>query len=85
MIPLTRLNGSRFAVNSDLIERIDATPDTVLCLVDGTRYVVQESLDEVIAVIREFRSSIVGAAALGPVVSGPTLRVISSSTTSEEG
>jgi hypothetical protein len=47
--------------------------------------VVQESLDEVIAVIREFRSSIVGAAALGPVVSGPTLRVISSSTTSEEG
>lgn len=83
MIALTRLNGSRFAVNSDLIERIDASPDTVLTLVDGTKYVVAEPLDEVIEAIRAFRSSVVANAGLDPVVTrtGP-LRVV---TSSEEG
>ena len=47
MITLTRLSGSVFALNSDLIERVDATPDTVVTLVDGKKYVVTESLDEV--------------------------------------
>ena len=32
-----------FALNSDLIERVDSTPDTVITLVDGTKYVVAES------------------------------------------
>ena len=35
MIIVTRLNGPPFALNPDLIERADATPDTVLTLVDG--------------------------------------------------
>ena len=56
MITLSRLNGASFAVNCDLIERIDASPDTVLTLVDGTRYVVAESLDEVIDRVRAFRA-----------------------------
>ena len=42
MITLTRLNGSAFALNCDLIERVDATPDTVLVMLDGSRYVVAE-------------------------------------------
>ena len=44
MIPLTRLSGSVFAINSDLIERIDSTPDTVITLIGGTKYVVSETL-----------------------------------------
>ena len=44
MITLTRLSGSVFALNSDLIERVDSTPDTVITLVDGTKYVVLEDL-----------------------------------------
>ncbi|MBI1844112.1 MAG: flagellar FlbD family protein, partial [Actinobacteria bacterium] len=36
MIMLTRLNGQAFALNCDLVERIDITPDTVITLVDGT-------------------------------------------------
>jgi flagellar protein FlbD len=36
MILLTRLNGSEVGVNADLIERVEATPDTVLSLIDGT-------------------------------------------------
>ena len=59
MITLTRLNGQRFAVNSDLIERIDASPDTVLTLIDGTKYLVVESLDSVVDQVREFRASVV--------------------------
>ena len=45
MITLTRLSGSVFALNADLIERIDATPDTVVTLVDGKKYVVTETLE----------------------------------------
>ena len=44
VITLTRLSGSVFALNSDLIERVDSTPDTVITLVDGTKYVVREDL-----------------------------------------
>ena len=58
MISVTRLNGERFALNPDLIERVEAHPDTVAFLVDGTKYVVKESVDEVLREIREFRASI---------------------------
>jgi flagellar protein FlbD len=62
MINLTRLNGQAFVLNCDLIERVDATPDTVLTLVDGTKYVVTESLDEVVERVRSFRSAVIAAA-----------------------
>ncbi|CAB4717146.1 MAG: hypothetical protein F2667_09255 [Actinobacteria bacterium] len=59
MISLTRLSGSVFALNSDLIERIDSTPDTIITLVDGSKYVVAESMSTVIAVIRAHRAEVV--------------------------
>jgi flagellar protein FlbD len=59
MIILTRLHGSRVAVNCDLIERVEAAPDTVLTLVDGSRYVVRESVAEVVDKVRAFRASVV--------------------------
>jgi flagellar protein FlbD len=62
MINLTRLNGQAFVLNCDLIERVDATPDTVLTLVDGTKYVVTESPAEVVERVRSFRSSVIAAA-----------------------
>ena len=58
MIRVTRLNGERFALNPDLIERVEGHPDTVAFLVDGTKYVVRESVDEVLQEIREYRASI---------------------------
>jgi flagellar protein FlbD len=58
MIILTRLNGERFAVNCDLVERVDAHPDTVLTLVDGTKYIVAESLAEVVERVRDFRAGV---------------------------
>ena len=58
MIRVTRLNGERFALNPDLIERVEAHPDTVAFLVDGTKYVVKETVDEVLQEIREYRAGI---------------------------
>ncbi len=62
MILVTRLNGPRLALNCDLIERAEETPDTILTLVDGTKYLVQESVGEIIVRIREFRASVLALA-----------------------
>jgi flagellar protein FlbD len=62
VIVLTRLNGPAFAVNPDLIQRAEGTPDTVLTLVDGTKYVVVEPVEEVVARIRDFRASVIATA-----------------------
>jgi flagellar protein FlbD len=58
VISVTRLNGTEIVVNADLIETIEATPDTVITLVDGKKYVVHESTDEVVERIRTFRAAI---------------------------
>jgi flagellar protein FlbD len=62
MIVVTRLNNSRFAVNPDLIERIQSSPDTTLVLADGTTYVVTESLEQVIELVTEFRAKVIARA-----------------------
>ena len=62
MIMLTRLNGERFALNPDLIERAEESPDTVLTLVDGKHLMVTESLVEVIEAVRMDRASILALA-----------------------
>ena len=59
MIMLTRINGSRFALNCDLIERVESTHDTVLTLVDGTRYLVTEGVEDVVEAVRAYRASVV--------------------------
>ena len=62
MIRVTRLNGERFALNPDLVERVEGHPDTVVFLVEGTKYIVTESVDEVLVEIREYRASILATA-----------------------
>ena len=62
MITLTRLTGAQFALNPDLVERVDCTPDTVITLVDGTKYLVCESLAEVTNLVLEYRARIVAGA-----------------------
>lgn len=56
---LTRISGQAFVLNCDLIERVDQTPDTVVTMVDGRKYVVLEDLHEVVAAVRLFRSQVV--------------------------
>lgn len=62
MIILTRLNGPAFALNPDLIERVEETPDTVVTLVDGKHYLVKESLQDLIEIVRRDRASVLALA-----------------------
>ncbi|OLN33499.1 flagellar FlbD family protein [Desulfosporosinus metallidurans] len=55
MIYVTRLKGTEFAINSDLIEIMEETPDTVITLTGGNKYVVSESIEVLIERIAEFR------------------------------
>jgi flagellar protein FlbD len=55
MIRLTRLNHAILVLNSNLIEHIDVTPDTVITLTNGQILRVRETSDEVVNRIVEFR------------------------------
>ena len=47
LIHLTKLNGTPFMMNAELIETVEATPDTVITLVTGRKYIVREPVDQV--------------------------------------
>ena len=70
MIHVTRLNSASMVLNSDLIEHIDITPDTVITLTTGQILRVRESAEEVVCRIVEFRRRIFEQHA-GPVLAGP--------------
>ncbi|HWQ89476.1 MAG TPA: flagellar FlbD family protein [Desulfitobacteriaceae bacterium] len=55
MIKVTRLNDKEFAINTDLIETLEETPDTVVTLTGGNKYVVKESIEVLIERITHFR------------------------------
>lgn len=55
MIMLTKLNGTPFALNSDLIETIEETPDTVIRLITKNYHIVRESSREVMDRVIAFR------------------------------
>jgi flagellar protein FlbD len=55
MIHLTRLNQNKIVINSDLIEHIETTPDTVISLTNGQKFVVMESTADIVQRIIEFR------------------------------
>jgi flagellar protein FlbD len=58
MIELHRLNGELFLLNSDMIETVDITPDTVVRLVNGHRYVVRESHGDLRNAVINFRREV---------------------------
>jgi len=58
MIQLHRLNGEGFILNSSHIEVIDTTPNTVITLSNGKRYVVSESAEEVIRLTIAYKKEI---------------------------
>ncbi len=68
MIRLTRLNSAPIVVNSDLIEHVDITPDTVIMMTTGQVFRVRESADEVIARVVQFRRQVAEPA---PVAENP--------------
>lgn len=61
MIQLTRLNHVPLIVNADLIEHVEITPDTVVALTTGQKFMVLETAEEVVDKVIEFRKAILGA------------------------
>jgi flagellar protein FlbD len=58
MIEVTRLRGSKVVLNAELIETIEETPDTVITLTSGKRYIVSESSDELVSRVIEYKRKI---------------------------
>jgi flagellar protein FlbD len=72
MIQVTRLNHVPLVLNSDLIEHIEVTPDTIITLITGQKLVVLESSEEVVRRVVEFRRSICSAVIAYPSIERAT-------------
>ncbi len=55
MIYLTRLNGSKIVLNSDLIEFVEALPDTIITLTTGQKIIVKESVDKIVEMVKDYK------------------------------
>lgn len=58
MIEVTRLDGSQVIVNSDLIEFVEANPDTVITMTTSKKMVVRESKSELMRRVIDFRQRV---------------------------
>jgi flagellar protein FlbD len=65
MIEVTRLDGAVMLINADIVEWIERTPDTVIGLVNGERFLVRESPEVLVQRVIDFKRA---------VASGPSLR-----------
>lgn len=66
MIRLTRLNHVPLVLNSDLIEQVEVTPDTVITMTTGEKLMVLESAEEIVDRVVRFRRTISSWATAGP-------------------
>ena len=58
LIELTRMNGKKFTLNCELIEKIEDTPDTVITLASGKMYIVPESRQDVTNLVLLYKKEI---------------------------
>ena len=63
MIELTRLNGRPMVLNSDLIKTAEASPDTMLTLINGEKLIVKETIDEVGEKVLAYRARLLAIVA----------------------
>ncbi|MBU5488393.1 flagellar FlbD family protein [Clostridium sp. MSJ-8] len=58
MIDLTGMNNKSFVLNADHIEKIEEVPETLITLVNGKKYLVLESIDEVKDAVIKYKNRI---------------------------
>ena len=63
MIELTRLNGHPIVLNSDLIKTAEASPDTMLTLINGEKLIVREEIGEVVEKVLAYRARLLAVVA----------------------
>lgn len=61
MIQLTKLNGASIVLNSDLIKTAEASPDTMLTLINGEKMIVREPCEVVTERVLEYRARLLSA------------------------
>lgn len=65
MINVTALNGKEFILNGDHIEKIESVPETLITLVNGKKYIVLETEEEIVNRFIDYRNKIFTLRALG--------------------
>ncbi len=58
MIRVHRLNGEEFTLNYKHIEIMEELPNTVITLTNEHKYIVKESIDEIVKLIREYKKNL---------------------------
>ncbi|MBE5945995.1 MAG: flagellar protein FlbD [Lachnospiraceae bacterium] len=61
MIEVTRLKGTKIIINAELIEIIEETPDTVITLTSGKKYIVSETKQDVVNLVISYKRKIYAA------------------------
>jgi uncharacterized protein YlzI (FlbEa/FlbD family) len=61
VIAVTCRNGEHFSLDPDTIERVEAAGDTVVFLEDGTKFVIGQTIDDVVRIVRDHRAAVVSA------------------------
>ncbi|MEI7989117.1 MAG: flagellar FlbD family protein [Chloroflexota bacterium] len=61
MIYVTRLNGKKFYINAELVQLVESTPDTVITLINGAKYIVKDSAEEIVQRILEYHQTVSGS------------------------
>ncbi|MGH1493742.1 MAG: flagellar FlbD family protein [Acidimicrobiales bacterium] len=73
------MGGQLIALNPDLIERVEATPDTVVTMIDDKKFLVEESLEETLTLITDYRAFVIARSndlAVSETGGRPTLHVV---------
>ncbi|MGI6622937.1 MAG: flagellar FlbD family protein [Clostridiaceae bacterium] len=55
MIKVTRINNTQLIINADWIETVEATPDTVITLTNGKKYIVAEKIEDIVNRVIEYK------------------------------
>ncbi len=58
MINVTRINGTKFYVNAEFIEKVEETPDTVITLTSGSKFIVKETGQEIKNLVIAYKKEI---------------------------
>jgi flagellar protein FlbD len=76
MIEVTRLNGNPMLVNSDLIKIAEASPDTMLTLINGEKLIVREGCQEILDKVLAYRALLLATVAAHTKAPGDLHRLV---------
>lgn len=60
MIQLTKINGHQIVLNSDMIEYIEETPDTVITLTNNDKVIVRDRMEDIVGKVVRYRRTLAG-------------------------